>query len=91
MGVWPLHGVAGSWGGIACGIFGLKALGGLGGVSFTAQLIGTIAAIVVALFSSTIIYSILKAVVGIRLSEHQETIGADLSIHNIEAYPEESL
>ena len=91
LGVWPLHGVAGSWGGIACGIFGLKSLGGLGGVSFIAQLIGSAFAVVVALVSSIIVYSVLKAVVGIRLSEHQETMGADLSIHNIEAYPEESL
>ena len=91
LGVWPLHGVAGSWGGIACGIFGVKALGGMGGVSFTAQLIGTCAAIIVALLASAIVYSVLKVAFGIRLSEHEEMIGADLSIHNIEAYPEEAL
>jgi len=91
LGVWPLHGVAGSWGGIACGIFGAKALGGMGGVSLTAQLIGTGLAIVIALLASTIIYSFSKAIFGIRLSEHEEIIGADLSVHNIEAYPEEAL
>ncbi len=91
LGVWPLHGVAGSWGGIATGIFGATFFGGLGGVNFWAQLIGTSAAILFALASSGIVYSVLKAAVGIRLSEHSEIIGSDLSIHNIEAYPEESL
>jgi Amt family ammonium transporter len=32
LGVWPLHGLCGAWGGIAAGIFGTQALGGLGGV-----------------------------------------------------------
>ncbi len=91
LGVWPLHGVAGSWGGVACGIFGYKALGGMGGVSFISQLIGTSLAAAYALLASAIIYSVFKIFFGIRLSEHQETIGADLSIHNIESYPEEAL
>ena len=38
LGVWPLHGLAGAWGGIKVGIFGLEMLGGLGGVSFISQL-----------------------------------------------------
>ena len=42
LGVWPLHGLCGLWGGIACGIFGLKALGGMGGVSFASQLVGSL-------------------------------------------------
>ncbi len=91
LGVWPLHGVAGSWGGVACGIFGSKLLGGLGGVSLAAQIIGTLAAIVVAVISGWLVYSVLRLSVGIRLTEHEEMIGADLSIHNIEAYPEEAL
>jgi Amt family ammonium transporter len=91
LGVWPLHGVAGSWGGVACGIFGSKVLGGLGTVNLLAQIIGSAAAIVIALISGYLLYSILKATVGIRLSEHSEMIGSDLSIHSIEAYPEEAL
>ncbi len=91
LGVWPLHGVAGTWGGVACGIFGSKALGGLGGVSLLAQVVGSLAAIVVALISGFVVYAFLNGVFGIRLSEHEEIIGADLSIHNIEAYPEEAL
>lgn len=91
LGVWPLHGLTGSWGGIACGIFGQKVFGGIGGVSFTSQLIGVFSAIVWAVLISSIVYSILKATVGIRLSREDEMRGADLSIHQIEAYPEQRI
>lgn len=83
LGVWPLHGLCGLWGGIAAGIFGLEALGGLGGVSFMSQLIGSVAGITVALIGGFIIYGALKAVSGIRLDEEEEYHGADLSIHKI--------
>lgn len=91
LGVWPLHGVAGTWGGVACGIFGQKVFGGIGGVSFVAQCVGSLAAICFALICGIIVYSILKATIGIRLSKHDEVMGSDLSIHHIEAYPEEAL
>ncbi len=91
LGVWPLHGVAGTWGGIACGIFGSKALGGLGGVSFLAQAVGSVAALVLAFVCGFVVYKVLDVTVGIRLSEHDEIMGPDLSIHKIEAYPEEAL
>ncbi len=89
LGVWPLHGVIGSWGGIAAGIFGLKELGGMGGVTFVSQLLGSLSAIVFALGSGFIVYGILSKTVGIRLSDEEEFAGADLSIHSIGAYPEE--
>jgi ammonium transporter, Amt family len=88
LGVWPLHGLCGAWGGIACGIFGAKSLGGLGGVSFYAQLIGTLGGVAVALIGGALVYGGLKAIVGIRLGEEQEFEGADLSIHKISATPE---
>jgi ammonium transporter, Amt family len=88
LGVWPLHGICGSWGGIAAGIFGLKELGGLGGVTFLSQLMGSLCAIVFALVSGFIVYWLLNKTVGIRLSDEEEFAGADLSIHNINAYPE---
>jgi ammonium transporter, Amt family len=88
LGVWPLHGLCGAWGGIACGIFGSKALGGMGGVSFLAQLVGTALGIVVALVGGAIIYGVLKAVVGIRLGAEEEFNGSDVSIHRIRATPE---
>jgi Amt family ammonium transporter len=91
LGVWPLHGMCGAWGGIAAGIFGQKALGGVGGVSFFAQLIVTVVVIVICLVASTLVYGILKKTVGIRLDTHEELRGSDLSIHMIEANPEEAL
>jgi Amt family ammonium transporter len=88
LGVWPLHGLCGAWGGIACGIFGSAALGGLGGVSFLAQLIGTALGIAVALLGGLIVYGTIKVAIGLRLDQEDEFRGADLSIHNIAASPE---
>ncbi|MBM3372722.1 MAG: ammonium transporter [Betaproteobacteria bacterium] len=88
LGVWPLHGICGAWGGIACGIFGSKALGGLGGVSLMAQLIGTGLGIAIALAGGFIVYGALKATVGIRLDAEEEYNGSDLSIHKIGATPD---
>ena len=88
LGVWPLHGLCGAWGGIAAGIFGSKALGGAGGVAFMPQLIMTGLAIVVALAGSFLVYGALKAVLGLRLDQEEEYEGADLSIHKITATPE---
>lgn len=88
LGVWPLHGLCGAWGGIAAGIFGQKAMGGIGGVSLASQLIGTSMGIGIAATAATCIYGTLKRVVGIRLDPEQEFEGADLSIHNISATAE---
>jgi Amt family ammonium transporter len=89
LGVWPLHGLCGTWGGIACGIFGAKALGGMGGVSFMSQLAGTALGIAVALAGGFAIYGALRATVGIRLDPEQEFDGADIAIHRISSTPEE--
>jgi Amt family ammonium transporter len=91
LGVWPLHGIIGSWGGIAAGIFGQEALGGMGGVTLLSQLMGTAAAIVFALVNGVLIYGLLAKTVGIRLDPEDEFAGADISIHNIGAYPEDHI
>ena len=88
LGVWPLHGLCGLWGGVAAGIFGSKALGGLGGVSFSAQLIGSAMGVVWALLAGFALYGVLKATMGLRLTQEEEYEGADLSIHRIGATPE---
>jgi ammonium transporter, Amt family len=88
LGVWPLHGLCGAWGGIACAIFGSKALGGIGGVSLMSQVVGTVLGIGVALVGGAIVYGALKAIVGIRMDAEQEFNGSDLSAHNIGATPE---
>ncbi len=88
LGVWPLHGLCGTWGGVAAGIFGSQALGGIGGVSLSAQLIGTALGVVWALAGGFIVYGAIKFFVGLRMSQEEEFDGADLSIHNITASPE---
>ena len=88
LGVWPLHGLCGAWGGIAAGVFGQKALGGVGGVAFMPQLLMTGLAIAVALTGSFIVYSVLRSTLGLRLDREEEFDGADLSIHRITATPE---
>jgi Amt family ammonium transporter len=91
LGVWPLHGLCGLWGGIAAGIFGATALGGMGGVSFWAQVVGTLGGAAYALVGGGLVYLVLKLVVGIRLTDEEEHIGADIAIHRIGAYPEDDL
>lgn len=88
LGVWPLHGICGAWGGIAAGIFGSKALGGLGGISLASQAVGTAMAIGIALAGGALVYGTLKILVGIRLDPEEEFNGADLSVHKISASPE---
>lgn len=85
LGVWPLHGLCGAWGGIAAGIFGSETLGGLGGVSLISQIIGSLTGILVAVIGALVIYGAVKLFTGLRLSEEEEFNGADLSIHRIEA------
>ena len=88
LGVWPLHGLCGLWGGLAAGIFGSKALGGIGGVTFLGQLIGSALGVAIALISGFVVYGLLKAVFGIRMSHEEEYDGADLSIHRISSTPD---
>jgi Amt family ammonium transporter len=87
LGVWPLHGICGAWGGIAAGVFGQVGLGGIGGVSLMSQLVGTLIGVAIALVCGFAIYGALKAAVGLRLSQEHEYQGADLSIHKITATP----
>ena len=87
LGVWPLHGLCGLWGGLAAGIFGQKFLGGIGGISFSAQLIGSALGVTIALVGGFIVYGVLKRTMGLKLSPEEEHAGADLSIHQITSTP----
>lgn len=91
LGVWPLHGLCGLWGGIAAGIFGLKALGGMGGVTFASQLVGSLMGAVFGLVAGYIVYTVVDKMLGFRMSADDERRGADLSIHKIGANPEHEL
>ena len=88
LGVWPLHGLCGLWGGLAAGIFGIKDLGGLGGVNLAAQTIGSLLGVAIALVGGFVVYGILKITLGIRMSQEDEYEGADLSLHKISATPD---
>ncbi len=88
LGVWPLHGLCGLWGGLAAGIFGTKALGGIGGVTFTGQLIGSLLGVGIALLGGFVVYGVLKVTLGIRMSQEEEYDGADLSVHRISSTPD---
>jgi Amt family ammonium transporter len=88
LGVWPLHGLCGAWGGLAAGIFGHQSLGGLGGVNFTAQLIGTALGVGWALLGGFGVYGVLKMTLGLKLSQEEEYDGADLTVHKISATPD---
>src|SRR5262249_60769884 len=91
LGVWPLLGLCGLWGGIACGIFGLKALGGMGGVSFLSQLFGSILGVAFGAFAGYVIYTAVDLLLGLRLTADDERRGADLAVHKIGANPEEDV
>ncbi len=88
LGVWPLHGLCGAFGALAAGIFGQELLGGMGGVSFVSQIIGTLLGIAIAFFGGYLVYGLLKLAVGIRLSDEEEYDGADMTIHHITATPD---
>jgi Amt family ammonium transporter len=88
LGVWPLHGLCGTWGGIAAGIFGSQSLGGLGGVNLTAQLMGTAMGVAWALLGGLVVYGTLKWTIGIKMSPEEEYEGADLTVHKISATPD---
>ena len=89
LGVWPLHGICGAWGGIAAGIFGLELFGGLGGVTFMSQLVGTIAGVFIALAGGYIVYTVIHRMFNFRLTEEEEFNGADISIHKINSISSE--
>jgi Amt family ammonium transporter len=91
LGVWPLHGLCGLWGGIACGIFGLKLFGGLGGVSFYSQLVGSLMGAAFGAIAGFIIYGVVDTLLGLRMSPEDERRGADLAVHKISANPEEDV
>ncbi len=91
LGVVPLHGVCGAWGGIAAGIFGTAAMGGAGGVTLMSQLVGTLTGVGIAIAGGYLVYGVIKVVMGIRMTEEDEHMGADLAVHRISANPEEDM
>ena len=81
VGALSVHLVCGIWGTLAVGIFSTNP-----DHSFTTQLIGVLAYGAVAFPSALVIFSVLKAVGGIRVSEKEEKVGLDIGEHGMEAY-----
>jgi len=80
VGAISVHGICGNWGTIAVGIFG--------GGKFMSQLVGTAAVSAFAFFFSLIVFGVLKAVMGLRVSQEEESEGLDIGEHGQEAYPD---
>ena len=80
VGALSVHGVV--------GIFGVMVVTFTGGASFVGQLVGMLTIFVWVFVTSLIVWLIIKAVMGVRVSEEEEYEGVDLSECGLEAYPE---
>jgi len=80
VGAISVHGVCGIWGTIAVAIFGE------GDFSMVSQIKGAFIVSAFAFVFSYVVFSILKAVMGVRVSEEEEERGLDISEHGQEAY-----
>ncbi|MFP4363451.1 MAG: ammonium transporter [Spirochaetia bacterium] len=92
VGAISVHGVCGAWGTIAVGLFadGSKGITGLfygGGLSqLSIQLLGVAAVFIWVTVSAFILFSIIKAVTGLRVTEKEELQGLDIGEHGCESY-----
>ena len=81
VGAISVHGVVGIWGLLAVCLTNSDA-------SFTAQLMGIVVIFLWVFIASLIVWSIIKLVMGLRVSEEEEYEGVDISECGMEAYPE---
>jgi len=87
-----IHGVGGSWGAIATGLFAAKAIGGADGLFFGnpaqlgIQIVSVLATIGYSFMVSLVILSVVKAIMGLRVTEEEEVAGVDTSVHGEAAY-----
>ena len=81
VGAISVHGVVGIWGLLAVPLTN-------GDATFSAQLLGIISIFGWVFVASLIVWSILKVVIGIRVSEEEEYDGVDIAECGLEAYPE---
>ena len=93
IGAASVHGVAGFWGTIVIGLWGVsgeEAIGlfnGGGSAQFVTQLVGALSYILWAVVLSFVVFGILKATIGLRVTEEEEIAGLDVSEHGSIAYP----
>ncbi len=81
VGAISVHLVCGIWGTLAVGIWGAEK-------SFITQLIGVVAYGVFCVIAAAILFGILKATIGLRVSREEEILGLDVGEHGMEAYPD---
>ena len=89
-----VHGVGGTWGALATGLFASKAINAAGndGLFFGnpgqlwTQFITVVVTIVFAMVATAVILAILKSIMGLRVSDEEERMGLDLTQHNERAY-----
>jgi len=89
-----VHGVGGSWGAIATGLFASKVVNAAGAdgaffgnpAQLWPQLIAVVATVVLAVVATFVILKVVDAAVGLRVSEEDEVAGLDLSQHSETAY-----
>lgn len=87
VGAWPVHGLCGLWGGIATGVFGDIPAEEMSRIGFIwVQTYCSLICIVWAFVTMFILFSILKAIGVLRVDEHEETAGLDISEHGMHAY-----
>ena len=89
-----VHGVGGTWGALATGLFASKAINAAGndGLFFGnpgqlwIQFVAVVFTLILAIVGTVIILSIVKAIMGLRIADEEERMGLDLSQHNERAY-----
>ena len=89
--VWAIHGMSGTWGCLALGLFAAESLSGGGlftgnGDFFVAQIIGTIVTWVVAFVLTWVIFKVIEAAIGLRPTDEEEALGLDETEHGEVAY-----
>lgn len=87
-----IHGVGGCWGALATGLFASEAIGGTNGLffgnpsQFGVQIVAVVATILYSFVVSAIILLIVKAIMGLRVTEEEEVVGVDTSVHGEAGY-----
>ena len=95
VGAVPVHCMNGIWGTIAVGVFGHKGLGGLarngllhggGFAQLGIQILGAAAGVLFVVVAMTVIFKLIGAFLGLRVSREEELRGLDISQHGMESY-----
>jgi Amt family ammonium transporter len=87
------HGVVGAWGTIAVGLFAQEKFGGVNGLFFGGgfgqlgvQIVGVVAVFAWTFVTSLVLFTVIKATVGLRVTRDEELRGLDIGEHGTEAY-----